>query len=397
MTITDLPTPCVLIEKKRLELNLKQMQEKANLNQVNLRPHTKTHKSPVLAKMQLDLGASGITVAKTGEAEVYAEKGFKDIRIAYDVVGDEKYQRILNMMDKVRVTFCVDTLEGAEAASHFFDAAGKPAEVLVEVDTGYGRCGVRWDWDQSVEFVKTISELPGLKLAGILTHAGNSYAGPKDGNESMEASLRRVSNEERDRMLDFASKLHKASVKEVAPNAENQSESKFEISIGSTPSMKYFENSTHEGFTITEIRPGNYVFLDGIQVGLEVAALKECALTVRAAVTSKQRNSDGSERLFLDGGRKVFTSDQSKFTEGYGIMLYSARTMNVLPHAAFTGLSEEHGWVKVPGASTLEVGNTVRVVPIHACVVVNNFSELYLVDGEEVVDTLKVEARGRLA
>lgn len=370
------------------------MQEKADANAVGLRPHTKTHKSVTLAQKQVAAGAKGITVAKVGEAEVYMAQGLDDVRIAYNVIGEEKYRRMLPLMEKGRLSFCVDTIEGARAASAFFDAAGTVAEVLVEVDCGYGRCGVRWDREESINFVAAVSDLPGLKLTGILTHAGNAYAGPAQAGETVDGSLQRVSAEERDRMIDFAVALHKAGISEAQPNATGGD---FEISIGSTPSMKHFRNTVREGFTVTEIRPGNYVFFDAIQVALTAARMQDCALTVYSRVASKQRNSDGSERLFLDAGRKVFTSDQGYKTRGHGIILYNAKTMQPLPHANITGLSEEHGWVRVPGASTLDVGNTARVVPNHACVVVNNLDRFYLVDGHEVVDTFKVDTRGRVA
>ncbi len=389
MTISDLPTPCALIESSRLEANLLRMQEKAAANDVHLRPHTKTHKSVVIARKQVEHGAHGLTVAKVGEAEVFMANGFEDVRIAYNVVGEEKLARVHKLMAKGRISFCVDTREGAQAASDFFAAAGARAEVLIEVDCGYGRCGVRWDQSESLDFARTVSELPGLKLVGILTHAGNAYAGPKVDNETLDESLKRVAGEERDRMLEFAAAMHEAGIAGVTPDG-------FEISIGSTPSMKHFENAAHKGFRVTEIRPGNYPFNDAIQHALTVATLKDCALTVYATVVSKQRNSDGSERLFLDAGRKVFTADQGYLTNGYGIILYNARVMHALPHASISGLSEEHGWVTVPGASTLDVGNTVRVVPNHACVVVNNLDVLHLVDGQEVLTTLPVDARGKL-
>lgn len=394
MQLSDLPTPSLLVEKSRLEHNLRQMQDKANQHGVTLRPHTKTHKSVVLAHQQLELGARGLTVAKVGEAEVFVEHGFDDVRLAYIVVGEEKYARLLALMNRARISFCVDTEESARDASAFFAASGVSVEVLAEIDTGYGRCGVRWDREESIAFARWVSELPGLKLAGILTHAGNAYAGPKLKGESLSESLKRVSAEERDRMLDFAIALHKAGVKEAAPNAGTNAKQRFEISIGSTPSMKHFSNREKEGFTITEIRPGNYLFNDAIQQALGVATWQECALTVQATVISKHRNANGSERLFLDAGRKVFTSDAGYQTNGFGAIVYNARTMTTLPHATITGLSEEHGWVSVPGGSTLEVGNRVRVVPNHACVVINSQDQFYLVDGHEVVETLSVDARG---
>ena len=389
MHIDDLPTPAIFIEASILSANLQQMQGRAEAQNVRLRPHTKTHKSIVLAQRQIDLGASGLTVAKTGEAEVYAEAGFTDICVAYPLIGEEKYARVQRLMEKVRLSFCVDTFEGARMASAYFHNQGKRADVLIEVDTGYGRCGVYWEDPDSIAFTKEVATLPGLNLRGILTHAGQSYKAREEGVTKAKA-LTRASNAERDTMLAFASRLAEAGVPGVTPES-------FEISVGSTPSMKYFENKEHKGFRVTEIRPGNYLFNDAIQVAVGSATLKNCALTVQTTVVSKHRNPSGSERLFLDAGRKVFTGDTGAGTVGYGVLLYNPRTMQALPHAQINGLSEEHGWVKVPGGSTLDVGNKVRVVPNHACVVVNGQDQLYLVDGHDVVETLKVDARGKVS
>jgi D-serine deaminase-like pyridoxal phosphate-dependent protein len=393
MHLDDLPSPAILIEDRRLDANLRRMQAKARGQQVALRPHAKTHKSIRLARRQRDLGASGITVAKVGEAEVFAEAGFDDIRLAYTPVSDRDFARMLVLMERARISFCVDTDEGADAVSSFFARHGHLAEVLIEVDCGYGRCGVPWDHPRAVAFAQRISGLPGLRLSGILTHAGHGYQGPKIA-ESPEEALRRVSAEERDRMLDYASRLYQLGL--IDPNAEAAGKGRFEISIGSTPTMRYFENRVDLGFTITEIRPGNYLFNDAIQVGLGVANLAECALTVQATVISRHRDKTGADKLFLDAGKKVFTSDTGYNTHGYGILLYNARMMQSLPHAQLVALSEEHGWVRVPGGATLDIGARVRIVPNHACVVVNNFDAMYLVEGDEVLEEIKVDARGRV-
>jgi len=388
MELHELATPCILIDGDRLEANLAGMQEKANANGVHLRPHTKTHKSIALARRQVELGAKGLTVAKVGEAEVFVEAGLKDVRLAYVVVGEEKYARILRLMEKSPISFCVDTLEGAHMAADWFSAHDAVADVLVEVDCGYGRCGVRWDRRESVEFYRQVSGMPGLSVKGILTHAGHSYAGPSSAEESKKEALVRVSNEERDNMLAFAVRLSEAGL--VGPGTD------FDISIGSTPSMRFFENREEQGFRITEMRPGNYVFNDRIQVGLGVASWQQCALTVLTTVVSHHRDPDGSERLFLDAGKKVLTSDGSAGMDGYGSILYNPRTMDPLPHAKITGLSEEHGWVRVHGGSTLTVGDRVMVVPNHACVVVGTQRTMYVVRSGEVVDTWSVDGQSRV-
>lgn len=382
MLIENLATPCVLIERRRLRHNLEQMQAKATANRVALRPHVKTHKSTALAKRQRAQGAQGITVAKVAEAEAFVDAGFEDVRLAYTIVGRGKHERLQTLRDRARISFCVDTLEGAQAASAVYAAASNPAEVLLEVDAGYGRCGVLWNAASSVRLARKIAALPGLNLVGILTHAGHAYRGPADG-ESQAETLHRIATEERDRMLDFAGQLHEAGL--ASPDT-------FEISIGSTPTMAVFENNSRHGFSITEIRPGNYVFNDAIQVALGVATLHECALTVQATVVSKHRDSMGRERLFIDAGKKVFTTDTGYQTDGYGIILYNPSDMVPQPHARLTGLSEEHGWVSVLGGATFSVGDRVRIVPNHACVVAHTQNQLYVVDDDEVVDTFAVDA-----
>ncbi len=389
MLLDDLPTPCLLVEKSRLERNLRRMQQKAEANGVRLRPHIKTHKTPWIARRQRGLGGRCIAVATPAEAEVFVEAGFDDVRVAYALVGRDRHERLLRLMEGgAHVSFCIDTAEGARQVSDFYAARDCTAEVLMEIDTGHGRCGVPWDDARgTVELARQIAELPGLQLVGILTHAGQAYHGPKKG-ETPEDALRRVSDAERDRMLAVAARLREADVEGVTP--EN-----FDISIGSTPTMSRFENAERGGFSVTEIRPGNYVFYDAIQVALGAARLDDCALTAYTTVISKRRGAGGGERLYLDAGKKVMTSDTGHTTRGYGTLLYNARAMRAMPHAQIVGLSEEHGWVEVPGGAAFGVGDRLRLVPNHACVTVATQDRLYLVDGEEVLETLSVEARGR--
>ncbi len=384
MTLDDLATPCVLIEQRRFEANLRRMQDKADANGVALRPHVKTHKTPVIARRQIGLGARGITVATVSEAEVFSEAGFPDVCIAYPVVGRDRLERVAALNRSARVSICVDTPAGAAAASEFFSVQGLIVPVLVEIDTGYRRTGVSWQADETIEFARYVNSLPGLSLTGILTHAGQGYHAPEEGETAAQALVRR-STEERDRMLHVAVRLGRAGL--IDANEP------FTISIGSTPTMAAFENRSVDGFRITEIRPGNYVFNDAIQVALGAATLADCALTVLATVVSKHRDRDGSERVFIDAGKKVLTTDTGADTDGYGIVLYNASTMTRLPHARITALSEEHGWMKFHGGSTLSVGDRVRIVPNHACVVVATRSELHLVDGDEVIGSFPVEAR----
>ena len=386
MIIDDLDTPALLVEKERLERNIRRMQSTAEAGGVRLRPHVKTHKSPGIARRQQEVGAEGLTVATPGEAEAFFKEGFDDLRLAYAVVGQRKHARLARLMNQgADVSFCVDTEAGIVQAAQFYEGKSAPGRALLEIDVGHGRCGIPWDHPKRAEaLARRVAEAPALRLVGLLTHAGQSYHGPREG-ETPDEALQRVAREERERILAVAEDLRDADL--AVPGD-------FEISIGSTPSMTHFENDTRAGFSITEVRPGNYVFYDAMQVALGAAQLEDCALTALATVTSKRRSKGGTERLYLDAGKKVLTTDTGYGLDGYGTLLYNAAAMRPWPHARVERLSEEHAWVQVPGGAPFTTGDRVRVVPNHACVTVATQPALQLVEGEELVDTPPVVARG---
>jgi reactive intermediate/imine deaminase len=384
--VQALPTPALLIDQGRLVANLQRMQARADANEVALRPHVKTHKSIELAQRQQSLGAEGLTAAKPSEAEVFVKAGFGDVRVAYPVVGPEKLRRLAGLMEQgTHISFCVDTMAGARAASDFFAERRQQASVLIKVDCGYGRVGVRWDDPESVDFAATVFDLPGLDVTGILTHAGQAYRGA-NGDASEQERLRQVADAERDRMLSFAQTLEETGI------LASTSRDDFEISIGSTPSMAEFENREEKGFTVTEIRPGTYVFNDCNLVALGAARTTECALTVRTRIVSRRATPSGTQ-LILDAGKKVFTTDQPYGTTGYGQLLADPATMTPMAGGELHTLSEEHGWVHVDGSTDLAVGDCVRVVPNHACVTVHTQNQMYLISGPTVLDTWTVDAR----
>ncbi|PAP78433.1 alanine racemase [Rubrivirga marina] len=385
MLVSDLPTPALLVDHARLHANLDAMQARAEAQGVALRPHVKTHKSPAIARMQAERGARGITCATVEEAEAFAEAGFDDIRLATPVVGPTKLERLGALADGgTRVSFTVDSVEGANRASATFTAAGQTAEVLIEVDTGYGRCGVEWDdLGALAELAAFVNGAEGLRLVGLLSHGGHAY-GPGTGGESVDDLRHRVMDEERDRVLGVAGRLTEAGHLDAATA---------ELSIGSTPGVTAFTNREVGGLRITEIRPGTYVFFDAMQVALGAARLQDCALVCVATALSRKRFDDGTERIITDAGKKILTSDRRPGLDTYGTVLYSPRTMIAHPHAVVEALSEEHGWVDTPGGSIWDVGDPVFVVPNHACVAVATRRELYLVDGDEVLETLEVVAR----
>ena len=387
MLVSDLPTPALLVDRARLQTNLDAMQAHAEAHGVALRPHVKTHKCPEIARLQVARGARGLTVATVDEAEAFAQAGFDDLRLATPVVSAGKLARLAALAaGGTRISFTVDSIEGVRRAA---DAFAEPVEVLIEVDTGYGRCGVRWDDGDALLDLANAVRQHGLRLAGLLSHGGDAYT-PAHADETSDDARRRAMDAERDRVLEAAVALAGAGL--LASDAE--------LSVGSTPGVTAFTNrevaagnAERDGFRITEVRPGTYAFFDTMLVALGAARLQDCALVCVGTVVSKRRFDDGTERVITDAGKKILTSDLRPESDAFGTVLYSPRTMIAHPHATVSGLSEEHGWVDTPGGAIWDVGDPVFVVPNHACVAVATRSELFVVEGDEVQDVWAVVAR----
>ena len=369
MHLSDLPTPQVLIDHSRALRNIDRAQQMASSAGLRLRPHAKTHKSPVVAKWQIDRGAVGVCCAKVGEAEVFAGAGIADIRLPYPV-NPSNATRVLALMDRAAISIIVDHLDVARGWSEAMQRAGRRLDVLVKVDVGFHRCGIDPDRD-ALGFIQTIASLPGLRLRGLLSHAGHGYHATSDeelaGVAEAEAGIL-------------------TALKERAARAGIALD---EISVGATPTLRF--SVRQRG--LTELRPGNYVYFDRTQLALGAATLDDCALTVLATVVSKH---DG--RIILDCGSKTLTNDQARGISnapGYGAVL-TADGSDIDDTLTIERLSEEHATVRVTGTTPLEPGDRVRVLPNHSCVVSNLVDAIRLVNGERVIDTIPVAARGKM-
>src|SRR4051812_20805615 len=174
MSLADLPTPQVLIDKPRALANIARVQALADGAGARLRPHAKTHKSPVIARWQIERGAVGICCAKLGEAEVFADAGIKDIRIPYPL-SPANADRLIALAPRARLSFVVDHAAVARAWSRALHAAAVAVDVLVKVDVGFHRCGIDASIETAVPFIREVANLPGLRFRGLLSHAGHAY------------------------------------------------------------------------------------------------------------------------------------------------------------------------------------------------------------------------------
>ncbi|MGH9311689.1 MAG: alanine racemase [Vicinamibacterales bacterium] len=371
MRITELPTPQVLVDSSRLAANLDRMQQAASAHGLALRPHAKTHKSPAIARLQIDRGAAGICCAKVGEAEVFAAEGIGDIRLPYPV-HPSNASRILKVMERARVSIIVDHEAVTRAWAEAMRRARRALDVLVKVDVGFHRCGIDPSAADAAGFVRRVAELEGLRLRGLLSHAGHAYLA------GSEEDLRRIAADEARTLTALA--------RQTGLELE-------EISVGATPTARFSVGEKD----LTEIRPGNYVYFDRTQVGLGAARYEDCALTVLARVVSRPSR----DRVILDCGSKTLSSDGARGFQpapGYGVVLRDLESSEPDRRLLVERLSEEHATVRVvEGESPLEPGNMVRVLPNHSCVVSNLVDCIRMVDGSTVVDTLPVAARGKIS
>ena len=361
MILDSIETPAVLVDLDVVERNVAAMAERARRAGLRLRPHAKTHKTVEIGRLQLAAGAGGLSVAKVGEAEVFAAAGFQDLFVAYPVVGEDKGRRLLALSDRARLAVGVDSSDGARTLDAVFRAAGRRLDVLLKIDVGFHRVGV--PPDQAVQAAQSISTLAGLRLRGVFTHAGHAYlAKSPDGVADIGRSEGSILVETAQRIRDAGIEIE-------------------EVSVGSTPTARHAMSAPG----VTECRPGNYVFHDASQVSLGVCALDDCALTVLATVVSVP----AADRAVVDAGSKTLSSDPLRPSgPGHGFVLGR--------RSRIARLSEEHGVIEVLPGEGFRVGERVRILPNHACVVSNLHDRLLGVRGDRVEGEIAVAARGRV-
>lgn len=344
-------TPVAVIDLDRVERNIQLIQTICDAAGVANRPHIKTHKSPVLAQMQVAAGARGITCQKIGEAEVMADSGLDDILIAYNLIGPQRAERLGALARRVTLTVAADNPITLETYTQAGRLAGRPLGVVVECDTGRKRAGVETA-GEAIALARRIGADPHLQFRGFLFYPTET------------------SWPETQKFYDEAL----AGVREAGLEAPM-------VSTGGTPNLVNLGNLKGA----TEHRAGTYIFNDRMMIACGRATLEDCALHVYTTVVSRA----GPDRGILDAGSKTLTSDTGGL-DGHGFILEH-------PEARIKGFAEEHGFLDLSRCNERPaVGEIVRVVPNHVCVVVNMMDQLVTVRGDEIVGVLPVAARGKL-
>ena len=367
MKVKELDTPTLLIDREILTANLKRMADYAQRHQVRLRPHTKTHKMPAIARMQMDLGANGIAVAKIGEAEVMQAHGLDDIFIANEIVGPSKLNRIADLDRVCRISFGVDSVYGIQEAEQVFGTRGQNARVLIEVEVGEQRCGVNTDEECEI-LLDALARCSHVTLLGVFGHDGNTY------NVEDLAACEAISAGAQKKLVHFA-RLIQARGFEISV-----------VSYGSTPPLVH-QVPIEPG--ITELRPGTYALMD-VSQGYAQGTLAQCAATVLASVVSKPT----PERVILDVGAKGITMQERT------VGICSSRGKGVIkefPEVSIQRVFDEHAIIQNAAFhDAVQVGDKLQIIPVHICPVCNLYDHATLISGNDVIEELEISCRGKL-
>ncbi len=361
MNIHDLDTPALVIDLDKVDRNVTRMADYCRRHNLNLRPHTKTHKMPGLAKKQVDNGAVGITVAKLGEAEIMVEAGLDNLLVAYPIVGQPKAARLAALCERAEMTVALDSFESAEFIARSTGERGVKAGILVEVDVGFRRCGVQDD-QAALRLAERILACPSLDFRGFLFYPGSFVT-----QETQEEHLAQVN----------------ASLERLLETFRKQGIPVAVVSGGSTPSARF----SHRFSGLTEIRPGTYIFNDRTTLLQGATDLDDCAAVVLVTVVSTAVPG----KAIVDGGSKTFSSDPCPAgNAGFGLIKED-------PEAVFVAMNEEHGYLDISRSGRRYViGEKLRVVPNHICATVNLHNEVFFTHGEIVESACPVAARGKI-
>lgn len=360
MNVSSLDTPALVVDLDVMERNLRRMASCAEAHSLRLRPHTKTHKIPALGRRQLELGAAGLTVAKTGEAEIMLEAEPSDILVEYPIVGRAKLERLAIVAQQTSVTVAVDSIEAGKQLSEAAFPAGVQLGVLAEVDVGFRRVGV--SPDQVALFARELARLPGIVFEGLSFFPGHIRWMRNGGDSELEALGPVV-----DRML--------TGLRREGLEARI-------VSGGNTPSAYH----SHLVAGLNEIRPGTYIFNDRNTMVCGGCEVDDCAAFLLTTVVSTAVPG----QVIIDGGSKTFSSDAFWGEDAtYGHVFE-------VPGARFHKMNEEHGFVDITRAErTFAIGDRVRVIP-NICPAVNLQDVIYGVRGGTVETTWRVTGRGKL-
>lgn len=358
-TSDTLATPAVLVDRAKLAANIREMQALCDAHRVELRPHIKTHKMVAVAKQQLAAGARGLTCAKLGEAEAMLPSGARSIFVAHSMVDPGQATRIAALAEKLDDFRVAVTSEAhAEALVALAAKVGRKLGVMIAVDSGLGREGVR-SVESASRIAARLARSPHVELRGFYTHEGHFYGIPREQLAARAAEL-----------IDRISALR------------DSIDRSFAIWPGCSVSARLIVAAS--GGRVQAVRPGAYVFGD-LSLTRTTGVMNPEAIALHVLATVVDKPEPGL--ALIDAGSKTFSSD--KTADGISAMATDGRDLSVVR------VNEEHGYLRGAAVDALRVGERIVFTPAHVCTTVNLTDSVVVTEDGKPVDTWRVEARGR--
>ncbi len=351
----QIETPALLIDLDAMEANIAQMASYFHERPCKLRPHAKTHKTPLIAHKQLAAGSAvGITVAKLGEAEVMIKGGIQDVLLANQVVEPAKLARLAGLSRHATLTLAVDDLSNAAMLDQIAAAYGTIVGVLIEVNVGLNRCGVPWG-EPALDLARQVLELNHLNFRGLMGYEGHVVL-LRDPQDRV-----RLAHEAMEKLLSTRDLLVRNGIDVEI------------VSAGGTGTY----NITGDLPGIDEVQAGSYVFMDDRYQQTSIGFAQ--SLYLYSTVISRP----SSEMAILDAGLKSITSD------------WGSPVVKDRPDWKVEALHEEHALVRIPGGDrTLRPGDKIELVPSHGCTTINLHDWYYALRGNRIEAVWDIAARG---
>lgn len=355
--------PTLLLDWSRAISNIRRMAEKAKKSQVRFRPHFKTHQSGLIGEWFRQFGVEAITVSSVEMALYFARHGWRDIAIAFPV-NILEIENINQLASAIQLHLLVESEETvAFLNSHLAARVG----VWIKIDVGYHRTGLGWDrFDQVIELARQIQGSEKMVFKGLLTHAGHTY------RASSAAEVRSIYH-------DMVQKLQ-----QLRQRLVEEGFSATQISIGDTPSCSIIDDFN----SVDEIRPGNFIFYDVMQLNIGSCTEQDVAVAVACPVVAKHRERNEvviyggavhlSKEFIVDkNGHKIF---------GYVAPLQERSWGEIIPNTYVSALSQEHGIIKTDADffERVKIGEVLAIIPVHSCLAVPLLRSYLTLEGERI-------------
>jgi D-serine deaminase-like pyridoxal phosphate-dependent protein len=353
--------PTLLLDQQRALANIKRMAEKAKRSGVRFRPHFKTHQSAQVGAWFREFGVEAITVSSVEMALYFAQHGWQDITIAFPV-NILEIEAINRLAGQVKLSLLV---ESEQVVSFLADNLTAEAGLWLKVDVGYGRTGIiASDFDRLTTLARHITESPRVSMGGLLTHSGHTYGAR--GKSTVEAI--------------YGDTVVKMQAAREALTAAGLG--RIELSIGDTPSCSVVEDLSE----VDEIRPGNFVFYDLMQLNIGACREEDIAVALACPVVAKH---PADNRLVIYGGAVHLSKESTGGEAGVPVFGYVARLAQNgwgprLNKTYVAGLSQEHGIIKADDdiINRFDLGDVVAILPVHSCLTVNLMKKYLTMSGE---------------